>query len=72
MTTNKLIYHTNNADALEISQDTQDGPAMITTSAGSYTIPAGEMVMLFNWYRYVKDNDIQDDFINPDGRREQH
>ena len=23
--------------------------------------------MLMNYYRYVKDNDIQDDFINSDG-----
>lgn len=30
-------------------------------------ISEGDMVMLMNYYRYVKDNDIQDDFINSDG-----
>jgi hypothetical protein len=31
-------------------------------------IPNGDMVMLINLYRYIKDNDIQNEFINPNGK----
>lgn len=30
-------------------------------------ISEGDFVMLINYYHYVKDNDIHDDFINRDG-----
>lgn len=30
-------------------------------------INEGDFVMLMNYYRYIKDNDIQDDFINRNG-----
>lgn len=30
-------------------------------------IDEGEFVMLMNYYRIIKDYDIQDDFINPNG-----
>ena len=36
--------------------------------ADSITIEPGDMVMLLNLYRYVKRNDIQNDFINPHGK----
>lgn len=32
-------------------------------------IPDGDFVMLMNYYRYVKDNNIQCDFINPNGQQ---
>ena len=32
------------------------------------TIPVVDMVMLLNLYRCVKENDIQNDFINPNGK----
>lgn len=31
-------------------------------------ISNGDMVMLLNYYSYVKRNDIQNDFINPNGK----
>lgn len=31
-------------------------------------IPAGDMVMLVNFYKYIKENDIKNDFINPHGK----
>ena len=31
-------------------------------------IPAGDMVMLVNLYKYIKEHDIQNDFINPHGK----
>lgn len=49
-----------------------DGAVEIVCSndpAEKVTINSGDMVMLLNWYRYVKRNNIQDDFINPDGKR---
>lgn len=30
-------------------------------------ISAGNMVMLVNYYKHIKDNNIQCDFINPNG-----
>lgn len=33
-------------------------------------ISEGDFVMLINYYQYVVDNDIQDDFINPNGLNE--
>lgn len=29
------------------------------------------MVMLVNFYRYIKGNDIQHDFINPNGKNKE-
>ena len=31
-------------------------------------IDEGDFVMLMNYYRYIKDYDIKDDFINLDGK----
>lgn len=33
-------------------------------------ISEGDFVMLINYYQYVVDNDIKDDFINPNGLNE--
>lgn len=30
-------------------------------------ISSAEFVMLINYYNYIKDNDVKQDFINPDG-----
>ena len=35
-------------------------------------IPPGDVIMLLNYYRYMKDNDYQCDFINPHGKRDSH
>ena len=32
------------------------------------SIPAGDMVMLINMYKYIKENNIQNAFINPNGK----
>lgn len=31
-------------------------------------IPAGDMVMLINMYKHIKEHDIHNDFINPNGK----
>ncbi len=67
----KLTYAVNNGGTLELIQRGHDGTVLITgTDSMSKTefIPSGDMVMLINFYRHIKDNDIQNDFINPDGK----
>lgn len=69
----KLTYNVNNGGILELIQNEHDGAVTISGSnhSGSEAIPAGDMVMLINFYRYVKDHDIQNDFINTDGKNKE-
>ena len=69
----KLIFEVNNGDTLFLTQVSKGGDTMLNRYDGNRetyetTIPAGDMVMLLNLYRYVKRNDIQNDFINPYGK----
>lgn len=67
----KLTYDVNNGGTLELIQRGHDGTVLIAgTNNTSKTefISNGGMVMLINFYRYIKDNDIQHDFINPYGK----
>lgn len=68
-----MNFKVNNGMILDIKQDTADSEVIISHQNGTntdtqYTIPAGEFVMLLNCYRCIKNNDIQDDFINPHGK----
>ena len=76
----KLSYDVNNAQTLTLSQERHDGPVTVEITnpkgvveyAGDrYTIQPGDMVMLLNLYRHIKDCDIRNDFINPYGRTEE-
>lgn len=78
-TMNKLIYFTNNNSTIEIQQNEPDGKATVhifhdnkdySDTKNDIEIPNGDVVMLINLYRYVKENDIQNDFINPYGKKE--
>lgn len=77
MRKNTISLKVNNGELLNIMQNEVDGDikAKNITSERKYEefcdIPAGDMVMLMNFYRYVKDNDIQNDFINPYGNNEE-
>ncbi|MFQ9049102.1 MAG: hypothetical protein ACLR62_01455 [Coprococcus sp.] len=66
----KLTYDVNNGEKMELIQRGHDGTVLICDKSASKTdfIPAGDMVMLVNLYRYIKDNDIQNDFINYNGK----
>ncbi len=71
----KLTYDVNNGSTLELIQRGHDGTVLIAgTNHESKTefIPNGDMVMLINFYRCIKDNDIQHDFINPYGKNHEH
>ncbi len=67
-TMRKLTYEVNNGGILEIVQKDHDGTVIVSSTGRVDHISNGDMVMLINWYRYVKDNDIQNDFINPNGK----
>lgn len=63
----------NNGMTLQLNQVGQYGKVTIdklTSSEdveSSFDISAGDMVMLLNYYQYVKRNDIRCDFVNPNG-----
>ena len=63
----------NNNQALFLDQVSADGDTILSRWDGDKmeyerTIPAGDMVMILNLYRFIKDNDIQNDFVNPNGK----
>ena len=79
---NKLSYNVNNGRTLEIVQEERDGEVTIIHRDANGQdeanrrdkldyIPAGDMVMLVNFYNYVKRYDIQNDFINPNGKNKE-
>ena len=68
----KLTYNVNNGGTLELIQRGHDGGVMIVGGLGKTDyISNGDMVMLINFYRYIKDHDIQHDFINPYGKNKE-
>ena len=76
MRLNTLSFKTNNKGLLNMIQHEIDGTVIVKCleEDKSYKqiaeIPAGDMVMLINMYKYIKENDIQNDFINPHGKNE--
>ena len=72
----KIILDVNNGDTLFLDQVSKDGDTILSRYDGDKmeyerTIPAGDMVMLLNLYRWTKDNDIQNDVINPYGKNKE-
>ena len=74
MRQNTLSFKINNNGILNMIQHEIDGKVIVKRleKDKSYktitTIPAGDMVMLINMYKYIKENDIQNAFINPNGK----
>ena len=73
-----MIFTINNNGALVLSQSREDGPVTCSVwynygqpgqGCTARMIDAGDMVQLLNMYRYIKDNDIQNDWINPNGKK---
>lgn len=73
---NKIDIEINNGRTMRISQTEADkareGIAVETFNESGKIdrrdlISEGDFVMLMNYYRYIKDYDIKDDFINRDG-----
>ena len=68
-----IKLNVNNGDTLFLTQVSADGDIALNRYDGDRMeyeriIPAGDMVMILNLYRYIKDNDIQNDFVNPNGK----
>ena len=76
MRQNTLSFKINNNGIMNIIQHEIDGKVIVKRLEKDKgyktitTIPAGDMVMLVNLYKYIKENDIQNDFINPHGKNE--
>lgn len=74
MRRNTLSFKINNAGILNMIQHEVDGNIIIKRleKNNGYKqiaeVPAGDMVMLINMYRYIKEHDIQNNFINPNGK----
>lgn len=65
----KISFEVNNGEKLNVSQEKHDGKVYVNIDGNNgYYISAGDFVMLLNYYKYVKDNDIQNDFINFHGK----
>lgn len=70
---NKISFDVNNQGTLAFIQDEHDGWVKVhrydADGRKTYgtTIPSSDFVMLWNLYNYIKENDIQNDFINPYG-----
>lgn len=54
-----------------MSQNCPDSKVEVTTPSNNYIVSAGDFVMLLNYYKYIKDNDIQNDFINYHGKKKE-
>lgn len=73
MRQNTLSFKVNNGGILNMIQHEVDGNIIakrLEKNKGYKQIaeiPAGDMVMLVNLYKYIKENDIQNAFINPHG-----
>lgn len=74
---NVLSFNINNGGKMRLVQEKHDDVVVILKNFGDgYThiedgIRPEDMVMLINWFRYIKSNDIQNDFINPNGRNKE-
>lgn len=69
-----IKFFVNNGQTINIEQLTADNAVRVyktenaTTKSKTTIIPPGDVVMMLNYYRYIKDNDIQNDFLNPCGK----
>lgn len=74
MRQNTLSFKTNNNGIMNMIQHEVDGKVIVKRLEKDRgyktitTIPAGDMVMLVNMYKYIKENDILNAFINPNGK----
>ena len=74
MRQNTLSFKTNNNGIMNMIQQELDGKIIVKRLEKDRgyktitTIPAGDMVMLVNMYKYIKENNIQNAFVNPNGK----
>lgn len=64
-----ITFDVNNCEKVTLEQKTHDKSVTVTHGNGNITtISPGDFIMLLNIYNYIKNNDIQSDFINPYGK----
>lgn len=69
-----IVFKVNNKQKLIVKQYKTDECVHTYTrdtngnKENELMISNGDFVMLLNYYKYVKDNNIQCDFINPNGK----
>ena len=74
---NSLTFKVNNGGLMNIIQEKIDGKVEVKILEKNkcyrkiIDIPAADMVMLVNYYKYIKDNDIKNDFVNPSGKNKE-
>ena len=74
---NVLSYNINNGGKMKLVQEKHDDVVVIIKEFGDGElyiedgIRPEDMVMLINLFRHIKSNDIQNDFINPNGRNKE-
>lgn len=74
---NTLSFKVNNDGILNLVQNELDGTVHVNRydKESGYInrchISNGDMVMIVNLYMYIKENDIQNDFINPNGKNKE-
>lgn len=65
-----IMFNVNNGGTLALQQSDTDKPVKVFSSNDeSFEIDPGEFVMLLNYYRHIKRNNLHCDFINPDGKK---
>lgn len=70
----KIGFKTNNGSQVNLSQEHYDSNIYLTDENNENigSISAGDMIMLLNMYKYIKDNDIENSFINPYGKNKEY
>lgn len=64
-----ISFDVNNGGKITLEQDKHDKSVIVKHGNESReTITSGDFVMLLNLYFYIKQNDIQNDYINPYGK----
>lgn len=69
---NHISFEINNGQQMTFEQSQHDDYVIVTKANGNNkeiqaVIPAGDFVMMFNYYQWVKHNNIKNDFLNPYG-----
>ena len=71
---NRLTAQTNNGEMLVFFQAEDDATIHVNrwddkgNAEHTASIATTDFIMLYNLYRYIKENDIRNDFINPNGK----
>ena len=70
-----MVFYTKKDGVIDLNQYNVDGPVRVSRVRGDdiskTTINPSDFIMLLNLYEYIIENDIQNDFINPNGKNKE-